>query len=94
MRYRCVAPPSLVAQRLPYGFALPSLLRTTASMFDRKGKLHETFLAHYFGRHANSLPRHSIPSSQMLDTLVRDGVGVGDGRVPDMHAGAAIAAGE
>lgn len=92
MRYRCVAPPSLVVQRFPRGFDVPSLLRTTAIMFDRKDKLHETFLARHFGCDVNSFPRHYIPSSEMLYTLVRDGIGYG--LVPDMQACAAIAAGE
>ncbi|PRX92092.1 LysR family transcriptional regulator [Paraburkholderia sp. BL25I1N1] len=91
MRYQCVATPRFASEYFPGGMTLPSVLRATAVLFNRKDSLHDNFLESHFGVSVAKYLKHYFPSSTALLNAILDDLGYG--LVPAMQAGPLISAG-
>ncbi|RQS26818.1 MULTISPECIES: HTH-type transcriptional regulator ArgP [unclassified Burkholderia] len=92
MRYQCVASPGFAHQYFAGGLVLPAALKVPAVLFDRKDRLHDTFLRSYFvGATVGRYVKHYLPSPTVLLNAIVDGVGYG--LVPAMQAAPLISGG-
>jgi LysR family transcriptional regulator (chromosome initiation inhibitor) len=75
MTYRCVASKAFAAQYFPKGLTVEGVLNVAAVLFNRKDKIHPTFLEARFGVSISNYPRHYMPSPRALLHAVRSGMG-------------------
>lgn len=92
MRYQCVATRQFASEYFSDGMILPSVLKATAVLFDRKDTLHDTFLESCFGVSVGKYLKHYFPSPAALLNAIRSGLGYGI--VPSMQAEPLIHSGE
>ncbi|MDN7534608.1 HTH-type transcriptional regulator ArgP [Burkholderia orbicola] len=92
MSYQCVATPRFASEYFPDGMTLPSVLKATAVLFDRKDMLHDSFLESCFGVSVVKYQKHYFPSPAALLNAIRCNLGYG--LVPAMQAEPLIGSGE
>jgi LysR family transcriptional regulator (chromosome initiation inhibitor) len=92
MRYRMLATPAFAARWFPDGLQREAARQAPLMVFDRKDNLQAEFLQQQLGLPPGSYPCHYIGSSEPFLRAIE--LGLGYGMLPDLQAGALLAAGK
>ncbi len=92
MRYRMLATPAFAARWFPDGLQRDAARKAPLMVFDRKDNLQAEFLLQVLGLPPGSYPCHYIGSSEPFLKAIE--LGLGYGMLPDLQAGALLAAGK